>query len=60
MTWLNQAQAAEYLGARVRQIRRWSSEGKLTYTKFGAKRLYLPEYLDVFVRDHTVMAKPSE
>ena len=52
--WMTYPEAAIYLGATERQVRRWVGQGRVPCTKLGLRTLFDAARLDEFVRDNSV------
>jgi hypothetical protein len=55
--FLDKAGAAKALHASVRQIERWTWDGRLGHVRLGQKTLYTPEQIAAFVASCTVDPK---
>lgn len=52
--FLDKQQVAAVLHQSVRQIERWTSQGRLGHVRLGLKTLYTPEQVAAFVASCTV------
>jgi hypothetical protein len=52
--FLDRAATAKLLHASLRQIERWTAQGRLGHVRLGLKTLYTPEQIAAFVASCTV------
>lgn len=52
--FFDKSEAAASLRATVRQVERWTAEGRLGHVRLGNKTLYTPEQIRAFVASCTV------
>ncbi|MFI1950962.1 helix-turn-helix domain-containing protein [Streptomyces xinghaiensis] len=51
--WLFIPEAAAYLGASERQVRRWLAQKRIPHTRLGNRVQFTHEQLDAFIAAHT-------
>lgn len=55
--FLDRAETAKALHSSVRQVERWTAQGRLGHVRLGLKTLYTPEQIAAFVASCTVDPK---
>jgi excisionase family DNA binding protein len=55
----NLQEAAQYLGIAPVTLRLYTYRGRIGFVQIGRRKLFDPEELDRFVREHTVSAHES-